>query len=126
MKVDIKSEIKSILAWVVALIVAISLLSSPAIYFGHRNGNWFAADYFALFAPPTIWVALTSLRIGHQSLSHIIELLALVLLMPVLVSIRVFAAPYLPVEPQVASLIVIGIGVVAAIALRLFVPFLPE
>jgi len=98
----------------------------PAIYFGYRDSNWFLADFLALLLPLATWFSLTLLRVGGQSLSHMVEMFALVILMPLLVSLRVFLQSHLPLQPQPAALTVLGIGVVAAVLLRLLTPNLPE
>jgi hypothetical protein len=112
--------------WLLILGSVLSLLSLPAFVAGSSSGNWFVWDYLAVFVPPALWVALCALRIGQQSLSHAIELFGLVVLMPALVSIRVFASSYIPLPPSSASLAVFVFGLAAALVVRLAVPPLQE
>jgi hypothetical protein len=112
--------------WCALLVSAVLLLALPALYFGHRWNSWLISDYFALFVPLIVWVFVTARGKGHQSLSHVVELLFLVVLMPALVSVRIFSANLLPLAPESASFGVLLVGVAVAILLRVFTPFLPE
>ena len=55
-----------------------------------------------------------------------IELFSLVVLMPVLVSVRVFASDYIPLQPSNAAFSMFAFGVAAALVVRLAMPHLPE
>ena len=112
--------------WLLILFLAVSVLSLPAFIVGHSNGNWFVWDYLAVFGPPFFWVALCALGVGPQSLSHVVELFGLVVLMPALVSVRIFAAGYMPMEPASVSLAILVFGLFAALVVRLAMPPLPE
>lgn len=103
-----------------------SLLSLPAFVEGLSSGNWFVWDYLAIFAPPILWIALTARGVGQQSLSHVVELFGLVVLMPVLVSVRVFTSEYIPLQPSNASFSIFALGVATALVLRIAMPHLPE
>jgi hypothetical protein len=112
--------------WLLILCSVASLLSLPAFIVGRSGSNWFVWDYLAVYVPPLLWIALCALRVGPQSLSNAIELFGLVVLMPVLVSIRVFASSYIPLEPSLASVAIFVFGLIAALAVRLAMPVLPE
>ena len=112
--------------WLLILWVAVSVLALPAFIVGRGGGNWFVWDCLALYAPPLLWIALCAWRVGPQSLSNVVELFGLVLLMPALVSVRVFASGFIPLEPMTSSLAIFVFGAVAALVARLAMPELPE
>jgi hypothetical protein len=112
--------------WLLILWSVASLLSLPAFIVGRSSGNWFLWDYLAVYVPPVLWIVLCALKVGPQSLSHVIELSGLVVLMPALVSVRVFASSYMPLEPTSTSLAIFLFGLIAALVVRLAMPTLPE
>ena len=52
------------LTWCALLALAVLLLASPALYFGHKWHTWLVSDYFALFVPLIVWVFLTLAELG--------------------------------------------------------------
>ncbi len=119
-------SLSSLFVGVVIPVLATLLLSLPALIVGYLNSTWLVSDCFALFTPVVLWVVLAANGVGHQSLSHVIELFALVILMPALISVRIFANQYLPFEPQVVSYTIVAIGIISALSLRLLTPYIPE
>jgi hypothetical protein len=86
---------------------------------------WSTYDYASLVVPFLLWIALTLLGIGPQSLSNVLELFAIVLLVPLLLSARIFLldAHATPFDP---ALLVLALACVGTVLLRLFMPCLPE
>ncbi len=114
---------------VLYLIVAVLIsatLCAPAWAFARRHNAWFGWDYAAVLLPIPLWLMLMVMRIGSQSLANLVEAIVLVVLVPVVVSLRVFLIDRWLNAPRLGSLIAFGICTLAAVALRGFMPLLSE
>jgi len=109
----------------ITLVVTV-VLSIPAWYFAQTRDVWFGWDYATLIVPAAIWLALTTAGIGHQSLSHVLELAALTILIPLALSVRVFALDRWLAEPLHGSVGTFAVCSLAAVGLRLFTPHMAE
>lgn len=101
-------------------------LSAPAWLFARKRDAWFAWDYATLIAPFVVWIGLTACGYGPQSLANLIELVLLVMVIPALLSVRVFLTWVRTVPPRKGSLVVFVLSVLIAVGLRTFMPLLPE
>ena len=80
-----------------------------------------------LVAPCMIlWIVLTMLGIGAQSMSNLVELFDLMLGTVMLYYAKVFIFDKINQTPVKNNLLVIAVTLVAAVLLRLFMPVLPE
>ena len=119
-------NIGGMILFLVVFLAATALLSAPSWYFAEKRDAWFMWDYATVVAPFAIWVLLTFLGIGYQSLSHILEPIALAILVPVLLGLRVFIVDSWEGTPSTNAMGVFVISCSVAIALRFFTPHMPE
>jgi hypothetical protein len=101
-------------------------LCGPAWWFARKRQAWFRLDYATILLPFAVWVVLAELGLGPASLANLVELVLLVAVIPVLVSLRVFVADKHFATPRISSIVVLVVCILATVALRAFMPLLPE
>lgn len=110
----------------IASLIVYGLLSSVAYVNAKRKNSLYWTDIFLPIVVVLFWIALTMLGYGHQSLSHVIEVPIALFVVAVLFNAKVFFLDNRSKESKRNSLIVFGIGLLIVIALRTFMPYLPE
>jgi len=103
-----------------------TIASAPAWWAARKRGTWRMWDYASLVTPYLVWVVLTVLGFGSQSLGNLVEPLVLVAIIPLLVSIRVFLIDRWMNASMANSIVVFALVSAAAICLRTFVLLIPE
>jgi uncharacterized membrane protein YeaQ/YmgE (transglycosylase-associated protein family) len=113
---------------VLLLVVAVLgfVLCLPARAVAKREERWFPWDFAGPVGAVVLWILLTSFGIGHQSLSHLIEIPIALLFAVLALYLRVFIVDRFTRNPMVNSLAVVALAFTFVVALRLFMPFLPE
>jgi len=104
-----------------------AILALPGFIGARRKKHASIVDYFAVPIAGLIWFLLAFSGVGSQSLSNIIEILAIPLVMIVLY----YGALSLPpegssIKPRTVSIMLWGIAIGLPVCLRLFMPELPE
>jgi uncharacterized membrane protein YeaQ/YmgE (transglycosylase-associated protein family) len=102
------------------------LVCLPAKAVAKREERWFPWDFAGPVGAVVLWILLTSFGVGHQSLSHLIEIPIALLFAVLALYLRVFIVDRLNRNPMVNSLAVVIVAFAFVIGLRLFMPFLPE
>ena len=109
-----------------ALFILAAALSLPAWWYArrHQGASWLL---LTLAVPATlVWVLLTGAGVGAQSLSNLIEVLALLILSVVACYAQVFVLDRFYAKPPRTSAWLAGGLALVAVVLRLSMPVLPE
>ena len=104
--------------------VAAAALCGPAWWFARTRATWFLLDYATVLLPFVVWIVLV--HVMRASLSNFIEVPVLVVLIPALICIRVFVMDKRFATPRVNSTVVFAVCILGTVALRAFMPDLPE
>lgn len=102
------------------------LLCLPARAVAKREKRWFPWDFAGPIGAVVLWILLASFGVGHQSLSHLIEIPLALLFAVLALYLRVFVMDRFIGEPKVNSLVVVALALAFVCGLRLFMPYLPE
>lgn len=109
------------------LIVAAGLLLClPAWKVGRTRHHWHGWDYASALGPVPFWFALLFMRIGHTSMSNLIELPVVALFVPLALTLKVFLIDQKVKDTRYSSIIVCALCFALPLALRLVMPNLPE
>ena len=114
------------IAMCLVLIDVTTAASAPAWRSARANHTWLYWDYASIVVPFAVWITLTALGFGAQSLGNLVEQLALVAIIPITHTIRVFACDRWKNPARIHSIIVFAVVNIAATGLRAFVPLIPE
>src|SRR5579859_6007864 len=112
--------------FVLGMIFVTSLASGPAWWVAHRRGTWLSWDYATLVTPFALWLGLAAAGFGAQSLGNLVEPLALVALIPITHSVRVFLIDRWSKATHAKSITLFALINIVVIGLRSFMPLLPE
>jgi hypothetical protein len=102
------------------------LLCLPAWLFARKTQRWYGWDYAAALGPIPFWFALMSMRVGHMSMGNLIEVLAVALFVPVVISLRVFVVDRYIKDTRRSSIMVCALSFALPLVLRLTVSLVPE
>lgn len=109
------------------LVAAPAVLNVPAWLYARRRRAGTTPPILVLGAPAiVVWVLLTMLGVGAQSLSNLVETLMLAALSVVLCYGQVFLLDRLLPSPRRTSLGLAAGLILVGVLLRLFMPLLPE
>lgn len=108
------------------ILVGSPLLCLPAWHVARKSQRWYSWDYASALGPIPFWFALLAMRIGHMSMSNLIESLAVALFVPVAVSLRVFLLDRYVSDTRRSAIIVCVLCFTLPLVLRLAVPLIPE
>ena len=106
---------------VLLLMSGAAILCVPAWLVARKDGRWYTTDYISMFGPVPLWLMLYALRIGPMSLSNLLEVLVVIVVVPILVSLRVVALDRV-CDPKRSSVVVCGAAMLFPLLLRLTVP----
>jgi predicted branched-subunit amino acid permease len=98
----------------------------PAYVASRRRGDESRWLLFASLPSIVVWVSLTGIGYGAQSLSNIIEVFWLIAASIVLCYLKVFLLDRKIRKPAKTTYYMMGALTLAAILLRTFMPVLPE
>ncbi len=101
-------------------------LAAPALLLARLRGGLFWSDLAAPVLILALWILLTALGYGHQSLSHIVELPIALLFGLLLTYARVFLPGLRRANARRHSYAVLGLSLLGVVLLRTFMPYLPE
>lgn len=109
-----------------ALVLISALLCWPALRLSRHRGP--ESRWILLLAGPAVvvWVVLTASGYGAQSLSNLVEVLWLFGAGVLLAYLKVFLFDRFSPVPRWSTYILMVLLAVAAVALRSFMPVLPE
>ena len=102
-------------------VVLIMLFSSVAWIFARKYDTWFDWDWLLCFLPTTIWFALVVKGIGPYNENLVIEAACITVLVPLLLTFRVFVLDKLLNTAKSSSLFIFAICVVSPVVFRFFV-----
>lgn len=102
------------------------LLAALAWVYARRNGTLWFWDPFLPAAAPLFWAVLADMGIGHQSLSHLLELPIVVVAVAMIYSVRVFALDRRSESLNVTAAVTAVLAMSVPLLVRLFMPFMPE
>lgn len=102
------------------------LLAGVAWFNASRRGSLHWCDLSAPVLIPLFWVALVVAGVGHQSLTHLIEIPILLGISALLLNIRVFVIDAIQTNTKLNAYIVLGLGLISVLLVRSFMPFLAE
>lgn len=108
------------------LLLVAGLLCSPAFVVSRRRSS---ESWWLLFlAVPAlaVWLGLTAVGYGAQSLSNIIEVFWLVVASILFCYVKVLVIDRLVHRPHATTYVLMALLVVGAVLLRTFMPVLPE
>lgn len=108
------------------LMLGAALLSLPPWLVAKRRGTWFSWDYTLPVVPATLWLFLAGAGVGPQSLSNLVELLAVLAVVPLAVWVRVFALDRAWKNQQLNSVACFVCCLALPVVLRVSMPLLPE
>ncbi|NQY54516.1 MAG: hypothetical protein HRT42_13205 [Campylobacteraceae bacterium] len=108
------------------LILFYILFSLYAFYKAKKYSRLFYIDIFSPFILVLFWVIIVSFGIGHQSLSHIIELPIVLVFSLILLYTRVFIINKVNINYKKNAYLSIAFSLFFLVLLRLFMPFLAE
>ena len=108
------------------LILFYILLSLFAFYKANKCLRLSYIDFFSPFILVLSWVIIVSLGIGHQSLSHIIELPIVLVFSLSLLYTRVFLVDKINLNYKKNAYLSFMFSLFFLVLLRLFMPFLAE
>jgi hypothetical protein len=91
-----------------------------------QKKTWFPWDYAGPVGAVILWILLTSFGVGHQSLSHLVEIPITLLFALLALYLRVFLIDRIIGRPRANSLAVVLVALAFTVMLRLFMPYLPE
>ena len=114
------------LAFFGGIVVWLVLMSMPAWLISRSRGNGSVWILFLSVPAIVVWVCLTALGIGAQSLSNMFEIFIIAILGVVMCYLKVFLLDKNVGKPHLTTAIVVLFLVVVAMLLRLFMPLLPE
>ncbi|NLD37090.1 MAG: hypothetical protein GX654_09490 [Desulfatiglans sp.] len=109
-----------------ALILIVAILCAPAYLVSRRKGD--ESKWFLIASLPAIvlWIGLTGIGYGAQSLSNIIEIFWILLATVVVSYLKVFLIDRKTQKPRQATYIMMALLAIGAFLLRAFMPVLPE
>ncbi len=114
------------IAFPVLLLIAVALVI-PAWVFARNRGRDSHWSLFMLWLPAVVlWVVLSGLGIGAQSLSNLIEPIWLIIAGIALAYLKVFILDRYAPSPQAVTVLSIVVLALVAVLLRIFMPVLPE
>jgi hypothetical protein len=102
------------------------VLCYPAWLFAKNRQGASVWSLFLAIPGVLLWVLFTAFGIGAQSLSNIIEVLFLVSSTILLYYIKVFALDKTMLTPRLNTILITSLLCLFAMALRVFMPSLPE
>ena len=108
------------------LFLVATLLCIPAYIVSYRRRTESKWLPFVMLPGLALWVMLTALGYGAQSLSNIVEVLWLLVAGVLSVYIKVYYVDPRLQKPRQATYLILGCLLVAALLLRTFMPVLPE
>jgi len=108
------------------VIVSLAFMSLPAWMVSRSRGNGSLWILFLSAPAIGVWVCLTALGIGAQSLSNLFEIFVIAILGVVLCYLKVFLLDKTVGRPHLTIVTVSLFLVAVAVLLRLFMPLLPE
>ena len=107
-------------------ILTYALLSIIAVVYAKKKSAFFATDILQPFIMISLWIFLAALGIGHQSLSHMIEIPLLLAISLVILYLRVFLIDRYFSNYRKNSLVAFICMLLLTILIRVFMPYLPE
>jgi len=109
-----------------ALLLIVGILCTPAYLVSRRKGD--ESKWFLIASLPAIalWIGLTGIGYGAQSLSNIIEIFWILLANVVLSYLKVFFVDRKAQKPRQATYTMMALLAIGALLLRTFMPVLPE
>jgi hypothetical protein len=111
---------------VLAAILLSSALCLPAWWFSRRRDYFYAWEAMLPSVPVLLWILLTYLGIGPQSLGNIVELPVAVIFFTACVYLKSFALKGWGVPKRTAAWCLTVLAVLLPLALRYSFPLLPE
>ncbi|CAA9372973.1 MAG: hypothetical protein AVDCRST_MAG89-4751 [uncultured Gemmatimonadetes bacterium] len=102
------------------------LLVAPAWVYAWRRGTLWFWDPYLPAAAPVFWAVLASAGVGHQSLSHLLELPIVVVAVAMIYSVRVFVLDQRSESPNVTAAATAALAMAVPLLVRLFMPYMPE
>jgi predicted branched-subunit amino acid permease len=113
-------------AFFAALLAVSAIVNLPAWFLARRRSE--ATWWLPLIGTPAIltWVALVALGVGPQSLSNVVEAMALTAFSVLLCYAQVLVLNRRFTQPRRTSAFLLASLVGVAVLLRLFMPPLPE
>ncbi|MBN2383865.1 hypothetical protein JXQ70_13400 [bacterium] len=114
------------IAMILVLVLIVGLLCAPAYLASQRKGGesrWFLVSALPAIA---IWIGMTVLGYGAQSLANIIEVFWIVLATIALSYLKVFLVDRSIHKPRQTTYALIVFLIIAVVLLRTFMPSLPE
>jgi hypothetical protein len=110
----------------ILILAASPLLCTPAWYIARKATRWYGWDYASALGPIPFWFLLLAMRIGPMSMGNLVELLAVALFVPAVISLRVFLLDRYFTDTRRSSIVLCVICLSFPLALRLMVPVIPE
>jgi hypothetical protein len=108
-----------------ALVLSV-LLCLPAWYLAQKRKSWHPVDYVTTLAALPIWILLSAFQLGHQSMGNLIEIPAILIFPPLLLTAKVALGKRLAAGSEKASIVTFLILVALIGAVRMFTPEIPE
>lgn len=102
------------------------LLGIVAYNYASRKKTLFWSDIISPILVTILWLFLTGIGYGHQSLSHIIEFPIALLCILILLYLRVFIIDRYSKNHRYNSYSFLGLSLLIVFLLRTFMPYLPE
>lgn len=102
------------------------LLSIPALYKAHKKNELFFIDIIQPFVFVLIWLGITMLGIGDQSLSNVIEVPIILVISLIVLYVKTYIIVKSSITSKQNLYNSFFIMVVFLVAIRLFMPSLPE
>lgn len=103
-----------------------SALCLPAWWFSRRRDYFYAWEAMLPSVPVLLWILLTYLGVGPQSLGNIVELPVAVIFFTACVYLKSFVLKGWGVPKGTAALFLASIAILLPLALRYIFPLLPE
>ncbi len=111
--------------FIIAIIIY-GILASVAYFYAKRRKTLFWSDIGTPIFVILIWIAITAMGYGHQSLSQVIEVPIALMISLVIFNLRVFVIDKYNQNYKLNSYTALGISLIFVFLLRSFMPFIPE